>query len=704
MKPRRMKPNPDQMPLITPDSNWTPPTELPDLHGVTEIALDTETVDHGINRGRGPGWPTRDGHIAGVGVAWRTGSEMQRIYVPVAHPDTQNFPKESVARWVSDITRDRRVVMFNAGYDIGWLASDMRVPVPPVIDDASCAAFLVDENRDDLSLDGVCQWQGVQGKDLKALREAAAAYGFESKRAVANIGRLPARYAAAYGAQDPVSTLEVMDALRPHLKKQELLDAYRTEMRLIPLTHAMRRRGIRIDIDRAVEFQGRLRLRMQVALNKLEGHLNNKRVGLDDVRSHLWLVRTFEEEGVPTGTRGDKATFERDWMRRSEHWLPRLCAEARQCADMAEKFVGTYLLDFATNGRIHASVNQWLYEEGGTRSHRLSYADPPLQQAPSRGESFDGWPLTAENAVEFRSCFLPEEGELWFSPDYSQQEYRHIVADAEAMGYERADVAAQKYRDVKKADFHTIVAELTGLDRYFAKQCNFAKVFGAGVDKFAQMMDKPREKAAEVMAAYDRELPFVKQLSSRCQVAADQRGYIRMFDGARAHFDQWEVYLKYEERGRAFEEGHRINACSREEALDRQQIDGHPWRGGRLKRAMTHKAMNRRIQGNAARQMKLAMATCWDENLVPLLQMHDELSFSLTDPEAGKRIEEIMRTVYTCTVPFLVDAEWGTTWGDAKHSFKVAEAGWRENRIGGAGGRGQARRNYSEKQKALVST
>jgi len=162
---------------------------------------------------------------------------------------------------------------------------------------------------------------------------------------------------------------------------------------------------------------------------------------------------------------------------------------------------------------------------------------------------------------------------------------------------------------------------------------------------------------------------------------ADRRGYIRMFDGARSHFEQWEVsWLNADERRRGYEEGYRMNACSYEEARERQNMNGHPWRGERLKRAFTYKAMNRRIQGNAARQMKMAMAQCWEEGLVPMLQMHDELSFSLHDPDQGARIEEIMRTVYTCSVPFLVDAEWGSTWGDAKHSFKVAEAGWRENR------------------------
>lgn len=668
---------PGQEPLMPPSSDWVRPRELPDLHGIDEIGLDTEGVDNGLARGQGPGWAFKDGHVAGVGVAWRQGAEMHRIYAPVAHPDSDNFDKDAVARWVAHLFKAKRVVFFNAGYDIGWLHADMGVSVPPVIDDASCAAFLIDENREDLSLDGVCEWRGVPGKDLAELRAAARAYGYPEKDAVKIIGKLPARYAAAYGSQDPASTLLLMEDLRLEMARQGLMRAYQTEMRLVPLTHAMRRRGIRINIDRAVAFQGRLQERVDRALRELSDNLH-QRVGIDEVRSHLWLNKTFSMESVPIGLmRGGKASFDKDWMRRAKHWLPRLCAEVTQCTSMADKFIGNYLLDFAHNGRVHASVNQWLYEEGGTRSHRLSYSNPPLQQAPSRPEMFDGWPLTGENAKEYRACFEPEEGELWFSPDYSQQEYRHIVADADLLGLSKADEAAEEYRNNPKADFHNIVVTLTGLTRYFAKQCNFAKVYGAGVPKFATMIDKPVEEAAKTMGTYDKELPFVKQLSERCTSLADKRGYIKMYDGARSHFDLWEVsWLSYDERSRGFAEGYKMSACSIEEARERQKTTGHPWQGERIKRAFTHKAMNRRIQGNAARQMKEAMATCGDEGYVPLLQMHDELSFSFPPTAAGRRsgerVEEIMRTTYLCSVPFLVDAEWGTTWGDAKHTHEQA--------------------------------
>jgi len=72
-----------------------------------------------------------------------------------------------------------------------------------------------------------------------------------------------------------------------------------------------------------------------------------------------------------------------------------------------------------------------------------------------------------------------------------------------------------------------------------------------------------------------------------------------------------------------------------------------------------------------------ALVMCGEEGIVPLLQMHDELDFSLHDPRVGERVSEIMRTAYRCSVPFLVDAEWGGTWGSAKYDHATAAAALR---------------------------
>lgn len=684
IRPRKQILNPDQLPLITPESSWRRPSELPALTGVGEIAIDTENKDEGLGSGLGPGWAVRAGYVCGVGVAWREGETKRKIYVPVRHPDTDNFPVDNVSRWLRDITRTRRCVFFNAGYDIGWLEAGLGVPPPPMIHDASAAAFLVDENRDEMSLDACCEWRGVPGKDTQKLKETAVVYGVRPQDAVANIWRFPARYVGEYGEQDPESTLDLLYSLRPELNEQGLLRAYATEMRLVPIIWAMRKRGIRVDIERAAQLRDGLRSRGDLALEKLGEHLGLRRAAtLDEIRQRNWLLRMFEQEGQWYQKEEDEdgeedASFNKSWMRRAEHWLPRLIAEAKQCHEVADKFLQKYLLDFAHRGRVHATINQWKMERGGTRSHRLSYADPPLQQAPSRGEPFDGWPLTAEIAKEYRMCFMPEDGQLWFAPDESQQEYRHIVADAARENLPRARAAAKLYHDDPNVDFHNLVVQWTGLGRRHAKDCNFAKAFGAGVPKFASMISKPVEEAAQIMGTYDEELPFVRELGKLCTRLAEQRGYIKLIDGARCHFDRWEAaWMPSEEWKRGRAEGWNMAPCSRDEAELRSRTEGHPWHRKRLRRAFTHKAMNRRIQGSSARQIKMAMVECGENVEIPLLQMHDELDFSLDDPRKGEQITDIMRTVYTCDVPFRVDAEWGTRWGNAKSTFDEAMAALR---------------------------
>ena len=124
------------------------------------------------------------------------------------------------------------------------------------------------------------------------------------------------------------------------------------------------------------------------------------------------------------------------------------------------------------NGRVHAEIHPHRSDEGGTRSLRFSYSDPPLQLMPSRDEELT--PL-------IRGVFLPEEGEVWAKPDISQQEFRLIVHYAVKHGLARAGQAADRYRGDPDTDFHDLVAEMTGLARKDAKAVNFAKAFGAGV-------------------------------------------------------------------------------------------------------------------------------------------------------------------------------------------------------------------------------
>jgi len=424
----------------------------------------------------------------------------------------------------------------------------------------------------------------------------------------------------------------------------------------MPTVLAMRKRGIRINVERARQAKIDIIQQRDAVLMELAGNLGC-RVSIEDCRSNRKLVPWFEEQKInfPYTEKG-APSFSAQWMRKHTHWLPRLVARAEQLTEAADKFVQGFILDYAHQGRLHAHINQYRGEEGGTRSFRFSYADPPLQQMPAR----DG-----ELAPLIRGFFEPEPGEEWAAPDYSQQEYRLIVSyskkigeaqrhksDWHAMVADKATEAAQRYINDPDTDFHVLVADWTGLDRKPAKDTNFAKAFGAGVPKFATMINKLREEAQQIYDLYDNELPFVKESSEFCKRLADNRGYMVLLDGARSHFDMWEPAW--------YDKGEGWVAPG---PLDYAKAK---WPNRRLRRSHTHKAFNRLIQGSAARMMKLAIRDCAREGLIPLIQMHDELGFSVSSREQVVRIVELMVNCVKLEVPVKVDAEVGPTWGGVK--------------------------------------
>jgi DNA polymerase I-like protein with 3'-5' exonuclease and polymerase domains len=660
---RTARPNPDQMPMFPPPRTWRRPAELPDWRGRV-IALDTETRDDGLAAQLGSGWPYAGrGWICGVSAAVAGES----VYLPVLHPETECFDADAVGRWVADHVRAApRVVMQNAPYDIGWLWREWGLDPPEgeKLADVMCMAYMLDENQRSYGLDALCRRRGLAGKDESALRDAAQAYGLDPKR---DMWRLPAGYVGTYAEADAVSTLALYDDLLPALEREDLVPAFQLEMDLLPVTFAMRRRGIRVDLDELARVQATLRARRDAAVAEVSRRLAvGRAVTVRDLAGWKFLERAFQAEGVefPRTAKSGQGSFSKKWTERHEHWLPRAVAEIHKLDGMAEKFLGDYVAGYASGGRVHAEINQYRRsqdddseESQGTSSYRFSYSDPPLQQMPAR----DG-----ELAPLIRGVFLPEPGEVWAAPDYSQQEYRLIVHFAAVCGMRGAEKAVEAYRENPRTDFHDYVAQITGLDRKPAKDSNFAKAFGAGVPKFALMIGKSEDEARAIYEQYDEEMPFVSEFGKFCSARAGRRGYLRLIDGARAHFDSWEVgFMLREKYAAAVAAKLPLGPTDRAEAERRRADSAHPWHGERLRRAGTHKAMNRLIQGSAARMTKQAMRAAARAGILPLIQMHDEIGASVGAARQVEVLAECMRDVVRLVVPVVVDAECGPTWGRA---------------------------------------
>lgn len=658
-----------QLGLFRPESDWSPPTELPDLRGRPLVGLDTETRDDGLSTRRGPGWALGPaGHLCGI--SWS--AEGTRGYVPLRHPDTECWDLDTVRRWLGDLVRSgTRIVFHNASYDLGWMLAEMGIqpPDPDCLDDTSCMAYMLDESLPRYSLDAVCSWQGVPGKDEALLKTAAEALGITDHRA--EMWKLPARYVGPYAEQDAESTRLLVGQMEPQLRAQEVWDAYRLEIDLVEVVMRMRLRGIRVDVDAAIRVRDDFRRQAEEAVADLSRHAEiGRRLTLDDVMSPVFLEQLFLREQVPfpRTPKSNKGSFSDDWMAAHEHWLPRAVSRARRMRDAADKFVDNYILGHLHRGRIHAEVHQWRSEDGGTRSQRFSYSAPPLQQMPSTEKSPD-------LGIPIRTTLLPERDCLCGSHDYSQQEPRLTVHFAAVCRCRGSDAAVARYVDDPRTDYHTMVAQMTGKPRPIAKILNLGMTYGKGKRSLAAELNMSLEQAEELLQDYHARLPFIRALEEYAKERAAVRGYIRLLDGARMRYNQWDAgWIDYERKMVAERAGYRTAPCSREEAEARQDQEGHPWRGRRLQRADTRKALNNLVQGSAARQTKLAMRACWRAGHLPMLQMHDELVFSHTEERQGQEVAEIMRSVVRLRVPMVVDSEYGRSWGAAKKPWAEAIA------------------------------
>lgn len=642
-------------------SGWQPPSVLPDLRRVDIIALDTETNDEGLRAERGSAWPWHGGYICGVSVAWREEGNIRGSYFPLRHPDSENFERENVSRWLKDLVASEvRIVTQNGLYDWGWLRADLGVLMPPSdrLEEDSILGTLIDENRFQYSLDSLCAWRKLPGKDTTLLREAVKTAGWAARKrnisVAEHIYKLPAVLVGPYAEADAVATLALFENLNPILDREGTRDAYRLDVDLLPMVHEMRRRGIRVDQSATERARDYCRQKRDRALAELSEKLGSP-TGMDEIGSPKWKARTFDAHkiGYPRTPKGNPSfkAGKLGWMATHKHWLPQLIATANKYDAAGDKFLAGHILAHLVGDRIYAEINPHRSDNGGTRSSRFSYSAPPLQQMPSRDE---------ELAPLIRSVFLPEEGETWCTVDCSQQEFRFVVHHAAIRNLPGAKEARERYLNDPDTDFHILASELTALPRKDAKNVNFAKIYGAGVKKFAEMIGKPLGEAQQIYGQYDRQLPFVSRLANAAQREANALGYTLLYDGARRHWDRWAT--------RTYNKG--AGPCSLEEARQRIRDPGHPWFNGWLHRANIHTALNALIQGSAARHTKLWMRACWREGVLPLLQMHDGLECSVTAPEQGEMIARLACEAVKLEVPMRADVKFGRSWGDAKHTWQ----------------------------------
>jgi len=609
---------------------WICPENYPDLKGYKYIAIDLETKDPDL-KSRGSGAVIGNGEIVGISVAVDGWSG----YYPIAHEGGGNLEKLKVLDWFKQVCALPNVKIFhNAMYDVCWIRA-AGIQINGHIVDTMVMASLIDENRLAYTLNSISYEYLGEVKDEKALNEAAQSWGIDPK---SEMYKLPAMYVGSYAEKDSQLTLELFKVLSREVQKQNLQNIFDIETQLFPCLIDMKFKGVRIDIERADQLKKELVLKEQNLLLDIK-----KETGLDiQIMAARSIAKMFDKLGLhyDRTEKANEPSFTKNFLQEHKHPLVQKIAKAREINKAHSTFIDS-ILRFTHKGRIHADINPIRSDQGGTVTGRFSYANPNLQQIPARNK--DLGPM-------IRSLFLPEEGHKWGCFDYSQQEPRlvvHYAATTEPICFDESVTKIVDEFKNNSVDFHKTVADMAGISRTQAKTINLGLFYGMGKAKLqAELGLNTKAEAEKLFNQYHDNVPFVKELMNKTSQFAQTSGSIGTLLGRRCRFNKWEPATFGMHTPMTFEEAERT------------------YGRGRIRRAMTYKALNKLIQGSAADMTKKAMIDLYNEGIIPHIQIHDELDISVIDDNQAKKIVDIMENAVTLAIPNKVDYESGETWGD----------------------------------------
>ena len=431
-----------------------------------------------------------------------------------------------------------------------------------------------------------------------------------------------------YAAEDADITLRLKNVLEPRLKELGVEELFwNIEMPLVRVLADMELNGVCLDTealqDTSKIFTERMKQYEQEIYKEAGEEFNissPKQVG--DI-----LFGKLQIMDKPKKTKTGQYVTSEEVLQSLESKSP-IARNILNYRGM-KKLLSTYIdalpkLINPRTGHIHTSFNQAL-----TATGRLSSSDPNLQNIPVR----------TDDGKEIRKCFIPEEGCLFFSADYSQIELRimaHLSEDENMME------AFREGHDIHRATaakiWHVDIDKVTDAQRKKAKQANFGIIYGITTYGLAQRMDIPNSEAKELIEGYFRTFPKVQAYMEQAKEEARAKGYAETLFHRRRYLAD-------------------INS-----------------RNATVRGFAERNAINAPIQGTEADIIKVAMVRIWERfkkesiRSKMILQVHDELNFSVY-PEEREQVERIvieeMQNAYPLNVPLTADAGWGKNWLEA---------------------------------------
>ena len=397
---------------------------------------------------------------------------------------------------------------------------------------------------------------------------------------------------------------------------------FEVEQPLCVVLRNMEQRGVRVSSDTLKALESKYGERISALANEIY-ELAGEKFNIASTKQLGEIL--FEKLSLPHGKKTKTGySVGEDVLSNlaGVHPIAGKILEYRHYTKLQSTYV-TGLQPLVKAGRIHTEFNQCV-----TTTGRLSSTNPNLQNIPTR----------SEEAKDIKSAFIPSEGNLLVSADYSQIELRLL---AHMSGDEQLIDAFNRNDDIHAITASQILAkpveQVTASERRDAKAVNFGIIYGISGFGLAENLSIPQYKAKEFIANYFSTHPKVREFMDKCVSDARERGYSLTMLGRRRNLGD-------------------LNASNY-----------------MVRSSAERMAMNTPLQGSAADIIKLAMLGVEKrlENMKSkmILQIHDELIIdaSIEEVEEVKKILSYeMENAVRLSVPLVAEATSAKNWGELK--------------------------------------
>jgi len=582
---------------------------LEDLKKAGRFSIDLETTSPY------PMWAD----LVGISLSFKP---HEAYYIPVGH-QVREGEKQLPLPWVLErmkpLLQNPELSKVGQNIKYEWIVlKGYGVDLLGIHTDTMIASYLLNPTKHNHNLGEIAQ--EYLDRSVTDYKEVVGTGGKE-----VTFDKIELEKARDYGCEDADVTFQLSNVLLSRIEEEGLKELHdRMEMPLLIVLAKMEMNGVKIDVDLLQAFSKELEIQLQQKIERiyaLAGEVFN-------INSSQQLGKIlFEKLKLPvvkktkTGSSTDESVLTKLSL---QHDLPLEILGYRNLTKLKSTYIDALpKLVHPKTGRVHTSYNQTV-----TATGRLSSSDPNLQNIPIRNEE--------ENRI--RKSFIPEEGRVMVSADYSQIELRilaHLSRDETLIEafLRDEDIHARTASEI----FNVPLEKVTPSMRREAKVINFGIIYGMSSYGLSQQLGIEPKVAQAYIDEYFRRYTGVQAYIEKGLEEARRKGYVTTLFRRRRYLPD-------------------INS-----------------RVAPVRQASERMAINTPLQGTAADIIKVAMIRIQGRieemglSTRMIMQVHDELVFEIPREElqeAVPLIQKDMETLTDLSIPLKVSVRSGKNWAE----------------------------------------